>query len=262
MPPIIELRNVSYRAGETRILERVSWQISAGEHWALLGPNGAGKTTLLRLACGYLWPNAGGEILRLGESLSDLRSLRRSIGWVSSLLNASIPREERALDTVVSGRFAQMGLKWIGNETPSDDDYERADALMKEIGCHRISNRAFGVLSQGEQQKILIARARMAAPLLLILDEPCAGLDPGARERVLDAIDQIARSPQGPSMVIVTHHVEEIMAPFSHLLVLSEGRVTTAGPKEKHISAKLFDSLYGRQVSEIIEHDGRYWPIW
>ena len=262
MSSIIELRKVSFRAGETRILERVSWQINAGEHWALLGPNGAGKTTLLRLACGYLWPNAGGEILRLGERLSDLRTLRRSIGWVSSLVNASIPREEPALDTVVSGRFAQMGLKWIGVERPTDEDYDRARQLLREVGCESIADRPFGVLSQGEQQKILIARARMAAPLLLILDEPCAGLDPGARERVLEAIDQIARTPGGPSLVIVTHHVEEIMAPFSHLLVLSEGRVASSGPKADGINEKLFANLYGRQVSEIVERDGRYWPIW
>ena len=131
--PIIEIRNVSYEAGGRTIIDRASWSIQSGEHWAVLGPNGAGKTTLLKLACGYLWPNAGGEVLRAGRVLSDLRELRRSIGWVSSILNEKIPKHERVLDTVVSGKFAQTGLLAMAWDRPRDEDYHRARQFLAQL---------------------------------------------------------------------------------------------------------------------------------
>ena len=134
-PPILELRDISFVAGNKTILDRVSWQVEQGQHWAVLGANGAGKTTLLRIACGYLWPNAGGTLRRCGRQLIDLRQLRRSIGWISSTMNANVPKKERVLDTVVSGRFAQLGLKKMAWDLPTDADYKAAHSYLSQLGC-------------------------------------------------------------------------------------------------------------------------------
>ncbi|MHC4169323.1 MAG: ATP-binding cassette domain-containing protein, partial [Planctomycetota bacterium] len=155
-PAILDIRDVSYKIGEKLILDRVSWQLNKGEHWAVLGPNGAGKTSLLRIACGYIWANAGGQVYRQGRDY--------------------IPPGEVVTRTVVSGRFAQIGLREFAGRKPSDADFARARQYLAEMDCAHIADQQFGTLSQGEKQRVLIARARMARPLLLILDEPCAGL--------------------------------------------------------------------------------------
>lgn len=262
MRPVIDLRGVSYVADGTTIIDGVSWCIRRGEHWAVLGPNGSGKTTLLKLACGYLWPNAGGEILRGGQPMVDLRTLRRSIGWVTSMLVAQIPPRECVCDTVVSGRLAQTGLRAIGRDRPSKEDYEQAEVFLEELGCRDLVNRRYGTLSQGEQQMVLIARARMAAPLLLVLDEPCAGLDPGSRERVLASIDQLARRPEAPSLVLVTHHLEEIMPSLGNILVMAGGKVISSGKTDEVIDEPLISQVYGRPLESLVRHGGRFWPIW
>src|SRR5688572_24677596 len=183
--PALELRRVTYLGGSKKILDCIDWIVQPGEHWAILGPNGSGKTTLLRIASGYLWPNAGGTVYRKGETLLDLRELRKSIGWVTASLASEIPGAEKALRTVVSGKFAQIGLleQCGGEALPSD--YRKALTYLRELGCGNLRDRQFGTLSQGEQQKVLIARARMTERYLIFLDEPCAGMDPRARETFL-----------------------------------------------------------------------------
>ncbi len=260
-PPILELSQVSYAIGEKRVLDDVSWRIEHGQHWALLGRNGAGKTTLLRIACGYLWPNAGGNVLRNGRQLTDLHELRRSIGWVTSTLAPQVPRNEPALDTVVSGRFDCLGLRRLGWERPGDDDFQDAHALLQRMGIEQLAERPFGVLSQGEQQKTLLARACMAKPMLMILDEPCAGLDPSSRELFLAAVQRLADSEAAPSLVLVTHHVEEIMPAFSHLLVLDNGQAFCTGPTQQLLSGPLLGRLYEGAISQVIWNHGRCWPI-
>jgi iron complex transport system ATP-binding protein len=178
--PAIELRDVSYVANGKKILDAINWTVQPGEHWAILGPNGAGKSTLLKIACGFLWPNAGGEVRRKGKALLDLRALRKSIGWVTSSLVAEIPVEEKAIRTVVSGKFAQVGLLEQFGGAATASDYRSALRYLVEMGCGYLRNQEFGTLSQGEQQKVLIARARMTKPYLIMLDEPCAGMDPGS----------------------------------------------------------------------------------
>ncbi len=284
MSPAVQLENVSVEFDGQTILDRVSWTIQSGQRWGILGPNGSGKTTLLRVACGYLWPNAGGRVLRRGVERTDLRELRKSIGWVTSSLAAEIPRRERALDTAVSGKLAQTGLKVFASHpplplgegrseggggediTPAADltsaDYARAAELLRQLGCGELLDRPFGVLSQGEQQKVLIARARMAEPWLIILDEPCAGLDPGAREDLLHFVDAFARKNPACTLLMVTHHLEEIMPAFERLLVLSAGRVVQAGLADEIICPKLLETLYGVRPQRIEESGGRYWPIW
>src|SRR5205809_413426 len=192
--PAFELRSVSYVAAGRKILHSINWTVEQGEHWAILGPNGSGKTTLLRLACGYLWPNAGGEVYRKGKILIHLPELRKSIGWVTSTLPAEIPSRERVLRTVVSGKFAQIGyVEGFGGEA-TRQDYRLAERYLAQMRSGTLRDQEFGVLSQGEQQKVLIARARMTKPYLIILDEPCAGMDPGARENFLATLQSVGET--------------------------------------------------------------------
>ena len=257
--PAVDLREVAYFIGAERILDNVSWRISEGERWAVLGPNGSGKTTLLKMLCGYLWPNAGGEVLRNGQALLDLRELRQSIGWVSSYLCGQIPPREIVLHTAVSGAFAQIGL-WEQNIAEAQGEVlDRAAQYLEELGCGGLAGRQFGSLSQGEQQKVLIARARMARPFLIILDEPCAGLDPGARETFLKSIQELAdRSSVG--LVIVTHHIEEIMPAFDRIIVLKDGKLLHSGLTREVLREELLEQLYGVPL-RIVSQGGRYWPV-
>jgi len=254
------LEDVSWAAGSRTILDAVSWRIRPGEHGAILGPNGAGKTTLLRLACGYIWPNAGGKIRRLGKELLDLRQLRRSIGWVTADLAARIPSRERALDTVVSGKFAQIGLWNMQWDPPSDEDFAAARQCLAELGAETLANQPFGTLSQGETQKVLIARARMARPRLIIMDEPCAGLDPGAREALLASLRRFTDRHDAWGLVYVTHHVEEILPAFDRALVLSGGRIAASAPRESVLTAENLSALYDVPM-RLVQSQGRYWPV-
>ncbi len=260
-PAVLDLKDVSYHVNGQPILDRVSWRVERGQHWAILGRNGSGKTTLLRIACGYIWPNGGGTVLRNGEELLDLRTLRRSIGWVTSLLEAQIPPREPLIDTVVSGRFAATGLHRMMQERPSEEDYRKAQSLLEELEMGELARRPFGVLSQGERQKTLLARAQMADPLLMILDEPCTGLDPASRESFLEVIQRLATSADAPSLVLVTHHIDEIMPAFADTLVLDGGRAVRSGPTREVLDQGLIDELYAGAISELIWRNGRCWPI-
>jgi iron complex transport system ATP-binding protein len=260
-PVLIELERVSYRQQAVEILHDVTWCVQSGQHWAVLGPNGSGKTTLLRIACGYLWPTVG-MVRRLGEELIDLSELRRSIGWVSTDLAPQIPRRELAVETVVSGKFAQVGLKRLGELQPTEEDFAAARRLLDQMQCGALAEKPFGVLSQGERQQILVARARMVDPLLVVLDEPCAGMDPGVRERFLQWLDGLAASAASSALVMVTHHVEEVMPAFKHGLVLREGRVAAAGPTHEILTASLLEEVYGVKIDRLEESRGRLWPLW
>lgn len=257
--PALELRDVSFTADGKAILRSIHWTVYPREHWAILGPNGSGKTTLLRLACGYLWPNAGGTVLRRGMELVHLPELRKSIGWVTATLASEMPAQERALNTVLSGRFAQIGYLGGVWGQASRRDYARARRYLKELGCDHLSNREFGTLSQGEQQKILIARARMTRPYLIILDEPCAGMDPGAREKFLDSLAKLGRQKKLPALIYVTHHVEEILPLFKRTLVLRNGEILHAGPTREVLKPGVLKDLYGVALT-IVKRKGRYWP--
>ncbi|MBN2295929.1 MAG: ATP-binding cassette domain-containing protein [Pirellulales bacterium] len=258
---LLELSDVSYQANGARILDGVDWRIERGLHWAVLGRNGAGKTTLLKIACGYIWPNAGGRVLREGVELLDLRALRRSIGWVTSTLGEQIPPREAAVDTVVSGRYASLGLFRLCGERPSSDEYGEAKEMMERFGIADLERRPFGVLSQGERQKTLLARACMAWPMLMILDEPCAGLDPASRESFLAAVEQLAETPDAPTLVLVTHHIEEVMPAFTSTLVLDGGCVMSSGPTREVLSEGLVERLYDGAISKLVWNKGRCWPI-
>ncbi len=259
--PIVELDGVGYRQPGVDILADVTWSIAPGEHWAILGPNGCGKTTLLRIACGYVWPTSG-VVRRLGQELIDLSELRRSIGWVATDLAPQIPPRERAIETVVSGKFAQVGLKRLGDMQPTADDFAAAAELLARMNCASLRDKPFGVLSQGERQQTLVARARMVDPLLVVLDEPCAGMDPGVRERFLYWLDQLTATSSLPAIVFVTHHVEEIMPTFDRTLLMSAGRIAAAGATADVVTAARLATTYGVGVERLERAHGRVWPIW
>lgn len=226
MAKIIEMKQVTWRREGKMVLNGIDWAVEKGENWAMLGLNGSGKTTLLNMLSGYLWPSSG-EIKVLGNRFGDvdLRELRKTIGWVSSSLQEKLHGGEKAQDLVVSGKFASIGLY----EKPTDEDYDRAGAFMDQLRCSHLKDRAYQTCSQGEQQKLLIARALMASPKLLILDEATNGLDFISKEGLLESISQLAVKPGAPHMLYVTHHTEEILPIFSHTLLLRRGEVFAKG---------------------------------
>ncbi len=258
--PALELRGVSYVAEGKKILDSIDWRVRPGEHWAILGPNGSGKTTLLKIASGYLWPNGGGEVYRNGETLCHLPELRKSIGWVTSSLVNEMPLREPVLNTVVSGKFAQIGYLGGSWGQASRYDYACARRYLNELGCAALRQREFGTLSQGEQQKVLIARARMTQPYLIILDEPCAGLDPGAREIFLASLRKLGAQKKIPALIYVTHHVEEILPLFGKVMVLYQGKVLHAGRTRDVVKPRLLRELYGARLA-LLSRKGRYWPV-
>ncbi|TWT76931.1 putative ABC transporter ATP-binding protein YlmA [Posidoniimonas polymericola] len=260
MNPLIELRGVGYQQGQTPILTGVDWRLMPGEHWAVLGPNGCGKTTLLRVACGYEWPTSG-KVLRGGQELADLTALRSRMGWVGVEMLARVPPDQSALQIAASGAIGQIGLRLIGQVDPTSSHYEQAEQVLRDIGCGAIVDSPWRVLSQGERQKVLVARARMTDPWLLVLDEPCAGMDPGARERFLAWLESQLRDERSPSLLMVTHHVEEIMPGVEQTLVMDQGQIAAAGPTAEVVTEELLSRLYGVRVEQIVHSRGRLWPV-
>src|SRR5260221_6783505 len=236
------------------ILDRIDWRVRRGENWAILGANGSGKTSMLRVLTGYLPPTSG-EIRALAETYGrfDWRILRERIGLVSSSVHQMMDDNESALKAVISGRYAQIGY-W-GDIQPRD----RRDGLsiLRRVEASNLRDRPWRFLSQGERQRVLIGRALMAASKLLILDEPCAGLDPVARERFLQFLTRLARQRNAPTMVLVTHHVEEIVALFSHVLILKAGAVLAAGPRARVLNSSNLSLAFDAPV-RLANRSGRY----
>lgn len=220
---ILKLSRVSATLGGRKVLSGVSFEVKAGENWTIVGPNGSGKTTLLKIINGYLRPSSG-KIEVLGEEFGgvDLRELRKRIGFVSYYMNDLISLEDNVLDVVVAGRDSATRLWAI----PPADDVEKASKLLKKMGCSRYEDSILKDLSQGERQKVLIARALMTDPKLLALDEPCAGLDLKSRESFLSSLSRIANSV---SILYVTHRIDEIPSCFTDCMLLKRGRMVSSG---------------------------------
>ena len=223
---IIQTKQVSVIKDTKTILKDINWTVSPGEHWAILGLNGSGKTTLLNMVNGYLFPSKG-EIQVLGKVFGkfDLRELRKSIGWVSSALQEKLYVNESVEDIVLSGKFATIGLY----EQATQEDRAFARQLLERLDVIHFSNRTYQSLSQGEKQRVLIARGLMAAPRLLILDEPCTGLDIFAKEQLLSMIEKLSAEKDAPTLIYVTHRTEEILPVFSHTLLLRRGEIHSSG---------------------------------
>lgn len=248
---IINADQISWRRENKVVLKDVTWQVRKGEHWSLVGLNGSGKTTLLKMINGYIWPSSGTlSVLDQSFGQTDLRELRKRIGWVSSALAEQLRPVEKPESIVLSGKFASIGLY----DSITNDDHHQAKALLDLLDCHPFADRPFGTLSQGEKQRVLIARALMAAPELLILDEPCNGLDIFARERLLTIVQKLASQSDSPSMIFVTHHVGELLPCFEHTLLLKAGKVYQSGRTEDLMSPKNMTNFYGGNV--VVERHG------
>lgn len=243
--PVLEVSGLRVSRGAAEILRGVDWRVSRGEHWVILGPNGCGKTSLLKSLVGYLAPTDG-RIALLGRTYgrADWRELRLRLGLVTSALQAAIPPAEPALETVVSGRYAQIDL-WT---RPTRADKAGARRLLRMIGAGHLAGREWAFLSQGERQRVLIARALLSRPRLLILDEPCAGLDPVARADFLGLIDRLARRPRGPALVLVTHHVEEVTPGFTHVLLMRAGLAVASGPRGRVLNSANLSATFGARL--------------
>jgi len=251
---VLEIRDLHVRRGKTLILSGISWRVERGQHWVILGANGSGKTSLLSALTGYLTPS-GGEIAVLGRRYgeTDWRELRKRIGLVSSSVRQLMSESELALHTIVSGKYAMIDF-W-GRVTPLDR--ARAMRILKQIECEYLAERPWAFLSQGERQRVVIGRALMANPQVLILDEPCAGLDPVAREHFLQFLERLGRRKKGPTLALVTHHVEEIMPVFSHALLLKAGAVLANGRKKDALGSRSLSDAFKSSVS-LRKTNGRY----
>ena len=255
MSAAFDLSHVSVVRPGKFLLSDVSWRVEPGERWVVIGANGAGKTTLMQIIGAALYPTTGeAEVLgsKLGEV--DVFDLRTRIGFAGASVADRIPPTESVLDAVMSAAHGVLG-RW--NEAYEGLDEDRAVQILSELGIGRLLERTFGTLSEGERKRTLIARALMTDPELLLLDEPGAGLDLGAREDLLSSLETLATAPEAPVLILVTHHVEEIPRGFTHVLMLRDGAVIANGPIPETLTAENLGRTFGMRL-ELTHSDGRY----
>jgi iron complex transport system ATP-binding protein len=252
---LIDFHNVSLRRGGRVLVGPLTWAVELDERWVVLGPNGAGKTSLLRMAAATEHPSSGVAYV-LGERLGrvDMNELRARVGLSSSSLAQRIPDNEVVRDLVVSAGYAVLG-RW--RESYQDVDYRQAIDMLESLGAEHLAHRTYDTLSEGERKRVLIARALMTDPELLLLDEPAAGLDLGGREELVARLTDLAADPDAPAIVLVTHHVEEIPIGFSHCLLLSEGQIVAAGLLPDVLTADNLSAAFGQSMALDVL-DGRY----
>jgi iron complex transport system ATP-binding protein len=253
--PTLELDHVSFVRDERRILDDICWSVDADQRWVILGANGSGKTTLVRIATMYEHPSKG-TVRVLGETLgsTDVRILRRRIGVMSAAIGAQIRPALTARDVVVTAKFAALEPWW---HTYSADDRARADECLSRMGVGQYAERSLGTLSSGEQQRVLLARALMNDPGVVVLDEPSARLDLGGREQLIGALTEITRDPSAPPLVLVTHHVDEIPPGMTHAMLLRDGMVLAAGAFDDVLTADALSDCFAMSLSLERRPDGR-----
>jgi iron complex transport system ATP-binding protein len=253
--PVLDLRSVSVRVDGSVILDRVDWAVAPGERWIVLGPNGAGKTTLMRLAALLLHPSTGTVDLlggRLGHV--DVRVLRRRVGLVSPAVTELLRPTMSAADLVVSAIHGALVPWWL---QVTDDDRAAADAVLERFGVLDLADRPFGTLSSGERQRVLLGRALVTRPDLVLLDEPMAGLDLGAREILVGDLGALAVDPETAPIVVVTHHLEEIPPGFTHGLILDGGRIVAAGALDVVLTDSTMSAAFGIELR--VSHEAGRW---
>ncbi|HUY21757.1 MAG TPA: ATP-binding cassette domain-containing protein [Acidimicrobiales bacterium] len=254
-PRVVALRGVAVVRDGRAILEGIDWEVRPSERWAVLGPNGSGKTTLLHVAGMRLLPTRGTvEVLGARYGRTDARAVRTRVVLVSQAMLRSLRPTLSAHDVVLTGRYAALEPWW---HRYGPDDHERADALLADGGLGRSSAQEFGVLSEGERQRVLLARALMGEPELLLLDEPAAGLDLGARERLVAQLAALAADPATAPMVLVTHHVEEIPPGTTHVALLRAGRIVHAGTAADVLTSDAVSDCFDVPVR--VERAGDRW---
>lgn len=255
MSAVIDLNNISLVRDKRAVLNNVDWKVEPNQRWVIIGPNGAGKTSLLRIAAAQIHPSNGSAVI-LGERLGEINvfELRTRIGFASSAQAAHIPNSETVLNAVMTASYAITG-RW--NEQYDDIDERRARRVLGEWGLAEFADRAFGTLSDGERKRTQIARSVMPDPELLLLDEPVASLDLAAREQTIRIIGEYASSPYAPAMVMVTHHLEEIPAGFTHALIMVSGQIYAAGEINSTLTSEKISEAFGISLT-ISQVDGRF----
>ncbi len=257
--PALRLAGVSVVRDRTALLDAVDWAVGRDERWVVLGPNGSGKTTLLAVAGARLWPTRG-LVEVLGQRLGrvDVRTLRARVALVSGSVVRQLRPALSAREVVVTGRYGELEPWW---RAYGPDEWAEADDLLAAAGLggpDGVAGRAFGVISEGERQQVLVARALMGRPELLLLDEPAAGLDLGARERLLARLGSLAADAAVPPLVLVTHHLEEIPPGITHGALVAQGRLLACGPVDEVLTAPGVSACFGVRV-EVGRERGRWW---
>jgi iron complex transport system ATP-binding protein len=252
---VLRLRGVSVSYEKSMLLRDVSWTVRSDESWVVIGPNGAGKTTLLQVAGAMIAPTSG-DVEILGEHIedADMADLRTRIGFASVAVADRVPTNEKVIDLVLTASYGILGR---AAEAYDSFDVTRAVELLDSLGCSHLIRRRFASLSEGERKRVQIARALMADPELLLLDEPAAGLDLGGREDLLRRISMLAADPKAPMLVLVTHHVEEVPAGFTHAMLLRRGAALAAGPLHEVFTERNLSRCFGLPL-RITRHDGRW----
>ena len=255
---VLEMSGVGVRRGAKDLLQDVNWQVREGERWIIMGPNGAGKSTLMQVAATRMHPTTG-MVGILDEVLGavDVFELRPRIGLSSAGLAQQLPAQETVLNAVLTASWGVMG-RW--NESYDALDEDRARRLIWQWGLSGYEDRRFGTLSEGERKRVLVARALMTDPELLLLDEPAAGLDLAGRETLVRALTRLAADPVAPALVLVTHHVEEVPPGFTHALLMRQGRVVAAGPIEQTLTEDHLSAAFGLPL-KVTRDEGRYTAV-
>lgn len=252
---ILSLKGLSKRYGALAVTDDIDLAVETGESLGILGPNGAGKTTLLQLAAAQMHPTSG-RVQVLDDTLgkTDVFELRPRIGFASTALARRVPRDEVVLNVVLTAAYSVTG-RW--NESYDEIDERRAQRVLGEWKLGALEGRRFGDLSDGEQKRVQIARSVMTDPELLLLDEPAASLDLGAREELLQLLGGYASAASAPAIIMVTHHVEEIPLGFTHALLLADGAITAAGAINEVITAENLSATFGLPLA-VTNDNGRF----
>ena len=247
MNPVLQVENVTVVRDQKTILGPLTWQVNENERWVILGPNGAGKSTLFALCSSQMHPTSG-TVHILGSRLGavDVFELRPRIGFMGSTIVEQFPNDEKVLDVVLTAAYAVLG-RW--QEAYELWDESRAQALLTTLGVRELADRKFFSLSEGEKKRALIARALMADPEILLLDEPASGLDLGGREDLLKRFDLLAIDPYSPATLIITHHIEEIPAGSTHALLLKSGQIIASGPIGEVITSENLTQAYEMPIT-------------
>ena len=259
MKEILHYENVTFRRDGKVILDGIDWHINEGENWALLGLNGSGKSTILGMIPAYIFPTTG-EVRVFGHKFGNYvwKNIKRRVGFVSSSLNNFLGtlNREKLEDVVISGKFSSIGIY----EEVTEEDRKRAEKIIEDFGITYIKDKCFATLSQGEQRRTLLARAFMNEPDLLILDEPCSGLDVKAREYFLSVLEENSGKENSTPFIYVTHQIEEILPSVSHVALLEKGKIIAQGKKKEILSDKILSEMFKMQV-KVIWESGRPWLI-
>jgi iron complex transport system ATP-binding protein len=257
-PTAVELRQASVRIDGRTVLGPVDLRVARGERWVLLGPNGGGKTTLLALAGARRQPSSGRvEVLGAALGRADVRAIHPRISHTSHVLAERMPLGLTARTVVLTGKRAALS-PWF--QEFDGEDERRAVTLLDRVGCAHLAARRFDTCSQGERQRVLLARALYPDPELLILDEPASGLDLPARETLIAALDSVAAEPSVPTSILATHHLEEIPPSSTHAALLRDGLLVASGAIEEVLTPGSLVECFGIAM-DVGRRGARWWAV-